>query len=351
MKQNEKVEGFEDIIKSYSSSMDDLKSELILMRNEGLKKGAWTGFLELSELLSFKRGSTTYLVAPPHVGKSSFINEIVDNLVMYSGWKIVIYSPETGSSKDVFNELLWTHLKQPFIKNKRGINATDAEVHKAFRELSENIRVLDFGIQDVTVDMIYRQVDRLRTDEDFAADMIIIDPMAEIKTASSMGVREDIAIGDVLNKVRRYSSKYDVHTLLAVHTRDLPYTAGQNISGESIRYQPMAKMSEIAGGQMYARKGMMIVILWRPPVGLPIGTDGSYYIGNETIVRVEKAKPKTAGSVGECILRYDRIANRYFEIDESGNKNFSYPCPTGLEEREVSPNYKAKNYEQSKMEL
>lgn len=330
---------------NFSASMDDLQADLMQMRNEGLKKGAWLGFAGLDELWTMKRGSTTYLVAPPHVGKSSFINEIVDNLICFSGWKVVIFSPETGCAKDVYNELLWTHLKIPFIKNKKNINASDADVADAFRVLRNNVRVLDFGIKDVTIDMIYQQVLRLKEAEGFDADLLIIDPFTEIKSDVSRGAREDIAIGELLTKIRRYSSKYDLHTLVAVHTKTLEFSVAKDINGNAMRYQAQASMFDVAGGNMWSRKGMMIITLWRPPVGLPYGDDGQYYYGDETVVKIEKAKPKNAGSRGEFVLKYDRIANRYYETDSTGgNRRFSYKCPNGFSEREISPNYKGTDH-------
>lgn len=341
------------IIKN-SHSLRETRSNLMNMRNDGLRKGAWLGFSHLDRLWTLKRGSTTYLVAPPHVGKTSFLNEIVDNLIKFSGFKVIIFSPETGSSEDIYNELIWTHCKKPFIKNKAGVYASDAEVDEAFRLFEDNIRVLDFGLKDVTINMIYEEVTRLREEEDFNADLLIVDPMAEIKTSSANGVRDDIAIGDVLNKVRRYSSKYDIHTILAVHTRDIGLQVFKDASGEEVRVAPKAKMSEIAGGQMYARKGMMIVVLWRPPANCE-KKDGSggYYRDNETIVIIEKAKPKSAGSRGEISLYYDKLSNRYYEIDEQypDKKIFSYQCPTGFLEREVSPNCAEGQLEEKKRKL
>lgn len=353
MNDKDVAKAFDVDMLNFSQSMDDLKEELMQMRTEGLKKGAWTGFSALSELYSLKRGSTTYLVAAPHVGKSSFLNEIIDNLICFSHWKIVIFSPETGAAKDVYNELLWTHLKSPFIKNKKGINASDEEVRDAFRVLRNNVRVLDFGIKDVTVDMIYQQVTRLREEEDFDADMIIIDPFTELKTDAAKGMREDLAIGDILTKIRRYSSKFDVHTLVAVHTKTLTTVSGKDINGNNILYYPAPTMFDIAGGNMWSRKGMFILTLWRPPQGLPYGDEGQFYYGDETIVKIVKAKPKAAGAVGECCLKYDKIANRYFETDSTGgNRKFAYDCPYGFTEREVSPNYQGdKHLEQQELKF
>ena len=45
-----------------------------------------------------------------------------------------------------------------------------------------------------------------------------------------------------------------------------------------------------------------------------------------------------AGVVGECLLFYDKIANRYYERKNKSDVIWSYPCPNGFSEREISPN-------------
>lgn len=326
-------------INQYSYSITELEDELLKMRNEGLKRGAWLGFSKLDELWTMKRASTTWLVAPPHAGKSSFINEIIVNLINFSKFKIIIWSPETGDSKAVFNELLWTTCKRPFIKNKKGINATDEEVRKAIKLLKDNVEVLDFGLQPVTVEMIYAQVSRLREEKNFDADLLIIDPLTDLKTGKNDGQRDDIALEEFSSKVRRYSAHNDIHTMVAVHTKAMGRREGKTITGEKIEYVGRPTMDDIAGGQTLARRGMMIVTLWRPKEGLVKDSEkGEAYVKNETVVCVVKAKPKTAGSLGECSIFYDREANRYYEDSGDGKKIFSYECPDGFNEREVSPN-------------
>jgi hypothetical protein len=325
-------------IKAIAYDLADMEAEMFKMRSEGLKRGAWTGFSELDKLWTLKKGYQTFLIAPPHQGKSSFINEIVINLIEFSKWKIVIWSPETGSARDVYNELLWTKCKKPFIKNKAGINSTDEEAREAMHELANQIKVLDFGMQGVTVDMIFNQVARF-IDEGWKPDLVIIDPYIDLVTESSKGVRDDIAISNFCSKLRRYSSNYDIHTLLAIHTKTMDKKDGKTISGEKISYFPRPTMNDIQGGTTFARKGFFIVSLWRPVEGLPKGDDGEYYQGNETVVCVVKAKPKMAGSLGECSLYYDKIANRYYESHDAGyTKTWAYDCPDGFQEREISPN-------------
>ena len=275
-----------------SFNIDDIEDELFKMRSEGLKRGAWTGFSGLDELWTLKRSGQTYLIAPPATGKSSFINEIIDNLISYSKWKVVIWSPETGAAKDVYNELLWTHCKKPFIKNKAGVNCSDDEARAAIEFLRDNIRVLDFGMQGVTIDMIFSQVGRLIEEENFHPDLVIIDPYADLVTSSSKGLRDDLAIMEFTSKLRRYNARFQTHTILAIHTKVMEKKNGKTVAGEAISYFPKPTMNDIQGGTMFARKGFFIVSLWRPPVGLPKGEEGDFYEDNETVVSVVKAKPR-----------------------------------------------------------
>lgn len=324
------------MVNQFSFDMDDCYANLQNMRAAGLLRGAWTGFYSLDQFYTIKRGSMTYLVAAPHCGKSALINELVVNLIEFSKFKVIIYSPETGTPSDVFAELLWSKGKKPFIKNKSGFNVTDEEAVEAMEFLRENVKILDFGLQLPTIDMIYAQVARLK-EEGFNADLLIIDPAVEVATSKNKGVREDIAVEELTNKIRRFSSHYDIHTLIAIHTKAMEKRKGTTVAGEEIWYYPQPSMNDIAGGQTWARKGMMIVTLWRPPKGFPKDENGAFYDDNEMVIEVVKARPKCAGSLGKCSLFYDKWSNRFCEeIDRQ--KYFSYQCPDGFTERELSPN-------------
>ena len=324
------------LINKFSFDMSDCVANLRNMRDSGLLRGAWTGFAGLDAIYTVKRGSMTYLVASPHCGKSALINELVINLIEFSKFKVILYSPETGTPSDVFVELLWSYCKKPYIKNKKGYNCTDGEAELAINFLKENVVILDFGLQLPTIDMIYAQVARLK-DEGFDADLLIIDPAVEIQSSKSKGVREDIAVEELTNKIRRFSSHNDIHTLIAIHTKSMEKRKGTTVAGEEIWYYPQPTMNDIAGGQTWARKGMMILTLWRPPKGFPKGDSGEFYEDNELVIEAVKARPKCAGSLGKCTLFYDKFANRFQEeIDRQ--KWYAYPCKDGFLEREISPN-------------
>jgi hypothetical protein len=299
---------------------DEVKGNLTSLRKEGIKKGNWTGFSSLFHNYSMKKGSTTYIYAGAHQGKSQFGFELMMNLAEYSGWKWAIYSPETGSPTEVFAELMWVYLRKPFLVNDK-MTATDEETEKAFEFINAHFFIIDSGLQDLTIEGFYTAVEELQESKFIEIDGCFIDPFTEIRTDVSSGVRDDIAIGQVLTKVRKHSAEKDYHTIVTVHTKhqQAKYKNG-------VAYVDKPTMNDIAGGMQWSRKGMMIINVWRCPYGLE-DSSGVPYEANQVEITVVKAKPKIVGNLGKVTLYYDKLKNRYYEINNKGERQYAYPQP------------------------
>lgn len=299
---------------------EDVVDSLSTLRKEGVKKGAWTGFSSLFNKYSVKKGSTTYIYAGAHQGKSQFGFELMMNLAEYSDWKWAVYTPETGSPTEVFAELLWVYLRKPFLINDH-LTATDEETSRAIKFVNEHFYIIDSGLQDLSVEGFYTAVDTIEEDNNIKIDGCMIDPFTEIKTDVSSGVRDDIAIGQVLTKVRKHSAEKDFHTIVTVHTKhqQAKYKNG-------VPYVDKPTMNDIAGGMQWSRKGMMVINVWRCPYGLE-DSNGIPYEPNQVEITIVKAKPKIVGSLGTVTLYYDKMKNRYYEVDDRGNKCYAYEDP------------------------
>lgn len=297
---------------------EELRDSLTTLRQEGIKKGAWTGFSSLFDKYSVKRGSTTYIYAGAHQGKSQFGFEVMMNLAEYSGWKWAVYSPETGSPTEVFAELLWVYLRKPFLVNDM-VTATDEETERAIDFINKHFYIIDSGLSDLTIEGFYTSVEQIEQRDGIKIDGCLVDPFTEIKTDISAGVRDDIAIGQILTKVRKHSADRDYHTIVTVHTK---HQAAKYKNG--VPYVDVPTMNDIAGGMQWSRKGMMVVNVWRCPFGLE-DENGIPYEPNQVKITVVKAKPKIVGKLGSVTLFFDKLTNRYYERDEQGNKVFSYP--------------------------
>jgi twinkle protein len=301
---------------------DEMRDSLGKLRKDGLKKGAYCGFTSLYEHYSLKEGSTTYIVAPPYSGKSVFINEIVMNLAEFEGWKWVIFSPETGSPKDLFAELLWVKLRKPFLINEK-LNATEAEVDRAMQFIQEHFYILDPMHFELNEKMFYKSIKDIEIENGIKINGAVIDPITDFALDTS--ARQDLVLGDFLTRVRKFSSAYNIHTIIAFHTSAMGMIAGKNIHGENVRYLPAPTMFDVAGGQMASRKGMMILSLWRTPHDVIDPVTNEPFEEHELRVMIQKSKPKAMGKIGEVKLFYDSLSSRFYEKGNDNVKYFSQP--------------------------
>ena len=306
-------------MKEFIYPVTRIQNQLTTLRQNGVQKGCWTGFADLFNIYSCKRGSTTYLYAGAHQGKSQFAFEIMINLSEYEGWRWAIYSPETGSPAEVYAELAWVYLRKPFLINDK-INATEAEAARAMEFLQDHFYVVDPGLQDLSIKGFYSAVETIE-ETGVKIDGCLIDPFTEIKTDVDSGIRDDIAIGKNLTQIRKTSADKDYHTIVTVHTKHQ-----QTKVKNGTPYVDVPTMNDIAGGMQWSRKGMMVLNVWRCPFGME-DENGIPYEENQVRVTVVKAKPKAAGKLGHIYMYYDKMSNRYYMRDYSGKKIYSEQDP------------------------
>jgi len=299
----------------------NLRPSLNKLRYEGLKRGQHTGFESLYEKYSVKEGSMTFIIASPAVGKTAILYEMLLNLAEFSDWRIAIFSPEGGSPTDLYAEILWAYLRKPFLKNDV-VNATDKEVEAAYDFIEKHFYIIDSGLKDLTAESFFRAVDDIEQEDGIKINSIVIDPIVELNINPD-NKRDDVALGSFLTRVRKFSSDRDIHTFIAVHTRNMTMLSKKLDDGTTMLYYPQPTFFDTMGGMMWSRKGYMVMSLWRPPIELQSPDSGHFYERNETIIELLKVKPKVMGKVGRVSLFYDYMSSRYYEKDDFGNKLFS----------------------------
>ncbi len=307
---------------------DEIRTNLLSLRKNGLKKGRWAGFADLYEHYSVKEGGTTYFVAPPAVGKTAITYELTMNLAEFENCKVAIFTPETGSAVDVYNELLWAKLREPFLKHNGG-KKTDKEVNEAIDWMAEHFFVIDPMHQDLTANSYFKAIEDLESENDIKIDIAVIDPITDMDIYGE-GAR-DLALGNFLTRVRKFSSAYKIHTFVAFHTKAIALTEGVDVNGNKVRYYPPPQMSDVAGGEMASRKGLFILGLWRPPHNVIDPDTDEVFAPNETRIEVLKAKPKALGKVGKISLYYDVYSSRYYQLGENNKPIWSKAVPYNLE--------------------
>ena len=279
----------------------DIQESLIEMREKGNPRGENTGFACLDEFYSIKEGSYTFILAPPHHGKSEFAFELAFAQAEKYGKKTLIYSPETGSTEDIYAEFIHKYTGKPFYTSIPG-SVDDKQFYNAVNYIDEMFSIVDsdekaYGFNDL--------IKLVREEK-----IILTDPYNELKhDMSEYGNRQDLYIEDLCGDIRRYCKKNKKHWLLTLH----PANQQAILDKSGLRYYPMPMAREAAGGQALFRKAMTWINLWRPPSGM-LDDNGMPFEENVTLINIEKAKPKGVAKKGQTKLYFDWKKNRYFEF-------------------------------------
>lgn len=296
--------------------LQDVKTELDTLRERGIERGASIGFSWEFLPYSVKLGCTTYIGAAPASGKTEFWFEILINLSCLHGWNHVIFSPETGDAKDVYSELCHKYTGKKYIKGEDSM--TEIERTKAEYFINEHFFVIDPVDEDLTVEGFYKCVDQIENEFGVYIHTTTIDPWNELTEEfkqNDLG-REDKYLSRILGYARKNARKSNRHNCIITHVRDQ-----QPITKDNVVYYPQATARDLAGGQVWFRKGLIVITLWRPPAG--IIENGVEYAPNELHVRIAKSKPKGVSKNGTYKLYLDIEKYQYYYFDYWENKVYA----------------------------
>ncbi len=301
-------------------TINDIRNELKSLRDKGLQRGSSVGFKELSDLWSIKEGSTTYILASPFSGKTTMAYEILMNLAEFEGKASMVYSPETGSAKDIYSELVWMYLRKPHMKSDNDA-ATDEEVEVAIKFIQEHFVVIDTLEMDASDKIIYQTAIEFEKSTGRKIDMLLIDSFSDVRLDYT--AHRDISFGNFLTDLRRFASHNKIHTILTFHTKAQQTVEGKDVYGNKVRYYPPPTARDIQNGEYGYRKAFFLLGLWRTPYNVIDSDTGEPYPRNESRIEVLKVKPKKAGKMGMCKLYYDYKSNRFYESTDGDDKVFS----------------------------
>lgn len=279
---------------------------------KGIVRGLYCGFENLYDCYSVQPGSTTYIYGAPFSGKSEFWFELLLNLTELHGLKHAIFSPETGTPEEIAAELISKKCRKPFYKQIQGC-LTESELMRELDWFDEYFFIVDPTDDDLTIPEFYNQIDLLEKDFDVKINTTLCDPFNEIKHDFSEEGRQDLYIENQLGFIRRNAKKHTRHNAILTHASKQEQIKGRDMSGKDKWFYPPPAPRQIAGGEAWYRKAMMLLGVWRAPDGLVDDSTGMPYKSNEVHVYIQKFKPKFTGKKAMIKLYYDIEKNRHYE--------------------------------------
>lgn len=296
--------------------LNEVKADLETLYTVGIEMGKSVGWEFEQFSYTVKLGSTTYIAGPPASGKSEFWFEILINLSCLHGWKHVIYSPETGSHVDIYSELMHKFIGKPYVKGNWMMN--DSEKLTAEKFIEKHFFVFD-DQSEMTATEFYNHVEAFEKENGITIQTTTADPWNEFKNdfkPEDLG-REDLYLSRILGDVRKKAKANNKHHCIITHVRDQKIEKTK----DGIYHYPFPTARDLAGGQTWFRKGMSMIMFWRPPEGMVL--DGVPAERNEVHVKIAKTKPKGTSKNGTYKFFLNIQAYRYYMKDIVGREIYA----------------------------
>lgn len=302
--------------------LSNVNSEMIDLRHKKNVRGKSVGWDWDLLPYTIKEGCTTYIGAAPASGKTELWFEFLINLSCVYGWNHVVFSPETGSAAEIYAELCYKYIGKPYTIGDNAM--TQGEQIRAEMFIDKHFIVVDPIDEDLTLQGYYDLVDEIERTQEIQIHTTTIDPWNELTEEyiqSDLG-REDKYLSRILGIARKNARKTNRHNCIINHVRDQTPITKELFSGEQVTYFPPPSARDFAGGQVWFRKGLCVLIPWRPPYGLK-DNDGSICEANEVHLKVAKSKPKGVSKNGTYKMFLDVERYQYYMIDWKGNRIYA----------------------------
>lgn len=302
--------------------LSNVNNEMIDLRHKKNVRGKSVGWDWDLLPYTIKEGCTTYIGAAPASGKTELWFEFLINLSCVYGWNHVVFSPETGSAAEIYAELCYKYIGKPYTIGDNAM--TQGEQIRAEMFIDKHFIVVDPIDEDLTLQGYYDLVDEIERTQEIQIHTTTIDPWNELTeeyVQSDLG-REDKYLSRILGIARKNARKTNRHNCIINHVRDQTPITKELFSGEQVTYFPPPSARDFAGGQVWFRKGLCVLIPWRPPYGLK-DNDGSICEANEVHLKVAKSKPKGVSKNGTYKMFLDVERYQYYMIDWKGNRIYA----------------------------
>lgn len=279
---------------------DDLRRDLLSLYHNETPRGESTGWENLDALYTVKTGQMTIVTGIPGSGKSEWLDALMVNLSVASGWCFTVYSPENFPPQRHLQKWVEKYIGMPFGKGP-SVRMGESDVNRAVDWCQDHVSFLnpDETTLEELLDLCSVQVFR------FGVKGIVLDPWNEIDHSRPREMTETEFISRCLSRIRQFCRHYDVHAWVSAHPRMLRKDKDSNEYSVPTPY-------DIAGSAHWFNKADNCIAIWRHK------TDDLKPIE----VHVQKIRFREIGALGVAFLYYDKVTGRYKAPD--GHHGFEF---------------------------
>ncbi len=273
---------------------DDVMKYYYLEHKDG--QGVGTGWAALDKYYKVIPGELTIVTGVPNSGKSEWIDALLCNLSEMHGWTFAMCSMEKRAT-DHARQLAEKYVGNPFfdLPYARGVRRmTLDELDSAMDWVDDRFHLIRYEddqlpsvdwVLEIAKAAVYR----------YGIRGLVIDPYNELDHQRPASMNETEYVSQMLTKVKRFAQTAGVHVWFVAHPRQLREWKGQ-----------APNLYDISGSAHFINKADNGIVIHR-------NRDPNAPSGHQVQVLVRKVRNKAAGTMGDCILEYERINGRYLD--------------------------------------
>ncbi|GMH41214.1 hypothetical protein BSKO_09124 [Bryopsis sp. KO-2023] len=306
----------------------DHADDLVAYYNSELDKhtGLSTGWPSLDAFYKVVPGELSIVTGVPNSGKSEFLDALAVNLAQTTDCAIAFCSMEKHVHEHG-RQLAEKFIGKPFftgLKYTQGQNRlNEEELKKAILWIDAHFPLIlskkdELPNMDWVLDMARMSIFR------YGIKGLVIDPYNELDHQRPKHMSETEYVSQMLAKVKRFAQTYGVHVWFVAHPRQMHNWAGEP-----------PNLYDISGSAHFVNKADAGIVVhrnwshgddkkekkekkWGDGHDDEDETNAGIYSKEDPqlLVRIliRKMRNKTAGTVGECTLKYDPATGRYVDL-------------------------------------
>ncbi len=281
----------------------DLHAELRALYENGVGKGAETGWENFDKNCTFELKRLMIVSGQPGDGKSEWVDELVLRLCLRHGWKIGFFSPENIPIVYHLRKLAEKLTAFSFAPN---VGMTDDLYDRAEHFLTDNVFHILPGNDDYSLETILEKARGLVVRKGIR--ILVIDPLNRIDQHLPPNQTELQYLSSLLSTLSRFAVQYGCLVILVAHPRKInrdPATGKR----------PHVEMQDISGSADFFNKADFGIIVERD--------DDKGMV----TVHIDKVKFKHLGSKGEAYFVYNRANGRYWSCEEGPTHIYGNDAP------------------------
>lgn len=303
--------------------LDDVRDKIIYSFDNGTSQGETTHYPDIDNHFRWKRGEITLMAGIGNHGKSAMMYQLALAKTVKDGYRWGVFSPENMPEEEFYKDLIHTYVGKSTEKH-HGNQMTKQELTDAMDFIREYFYLIYPKNDSPTPDYMHNRYRELIIKHNI--DGCITDPYNQLENDySKSNGREDLYLSKYLTTAKRFSVEQNVFYVIITHPKGGLTKTKQDYDCPDVY--------DLSGGAMWNNKCDNILFIHRPYYTSDCENTISKFISKKI------KKQKLNGIPGEVELKFDRMTNRFNQLDDWNPLNkCGFPEYNGKQEQVIKPN-------------